>query len=106
MVQAEWTVLEGQGPRRAYVHSFAPAAERSNGMQACRERDLLVSRSLLSKPPQFHEEWWAAKHQPLVQACKHEDPSPHCVLTAAESVSGEGEMQPRNCRTLEVKLHD
>lgn len=40
LVQAGWTVLEGQGPGCAYMHSFAPAAERSNGMQTCRELSL------------------------------------------------------------------
>lgn len=82
-------------------------------MRTCREMlRLLVSRerSLLSKPPQFHKEQWEQPSTwPLVQGCEHEGHSPHCictVLTAAESVSHKGEMQPGDWRTLEVKLPD
>lgn len=54
VAQARWVALEGQGPGRAYEHSFAPEAERSDGVRSYREMlPFLVrrGRSLLAKLP-------------------------------------------------------
>lgn len=109
LAQARWTVLEGRAQGELMCTVLLP---RLKGVMACK----LAERCSVSwyqgkgtsypSHPDFMRSNGQPSSQPLVQGCKHEGPSLHCVLTAAESVSCEGEMQPRDGRTLEVKLQD